>query len=101
MSSGLNFGNVIVTKSKDMVLVITNIGASTLNDTLILPFASYSCVPACVVNVASGSSQNITIHFTPSAIASYNGNAYLENNPSIVSAFTGRGVAGTFKFIDR
>ena len=100
MSSGLNFGNVIVNKSKDLVLTITNVGATTLNDTLILPTA-YTCVSSCTVNVAPNSSQSITIRFTPPALASYNGTAYLEGDPTITSAFTGKGVAGTFRFFDQ
>jgi hypothetical protein len=101
MSSGLNFGNVIVTKSKDLVLTITNVGASALNDTLHLPSTAYTCLPDCTVIVAANSSQNITIRFTPTAITSYNGTAYLEGDATITSAFTGRGVAGMFKFIDQ
>ena len=101
MNSGLNFGTIIVNRSKDLSLTITNVGATTLNDTLILPSTAYTCVPSCAVSVVSGGSQSMTIHFTPTALTSYDGTAYLENNPSITSAFTGKGVAGTFKFIDQ
>jgi hypothetical protein len=79
---------------------MTNSGGSLITDNLLLPFPVYTCVGGCAVSIPAGGSQSITIRFVPTAVTAYNGNAWLENNPTVTFPFTGAGVMGTFKFMD-
>ena len=101
-SSGLNFGNVVIGKTKDLVLTIQNNGSLDLgSDNLSFPFPVYTCVFGCPFNLPPGASVNATIRFTPTAVAVYNGNAYLTAHPSVTFPFTGNGVTASFKFKDQ
>lgn len=98
-SGVLNFGSVVVGRTKDLVLTIQNNGSVDLgSDNLSFPFPVYTCVLGCPFNLPPGASVNATIRFTPSAVASYNGDAYLTAHPSVTFMFTGRGVGAQFKF---
>ena len=99
--SGLNFGNVVVGRSKDLILTITNNDSSDLVDNIVMPFAVYTCSPNCLVNIPAGSSQDVIIHFVPTAVQRYDGDAYLENKPSVTFSFLGAGVSGTIKVKDQ
>lgn len=99
--SGLNFGNVVVGRSKDLILTITNSGASAFVDTIVMPFAVYTCSPNCLVNIPAGDSQDVIIHFVPTAVQRYDGTAYLQNNPSVTFSFLGAGVSPSFNVRDQ
>jgi hypothetical protein len=99
--NGLAFGNVIISRSKDLTLTMSNSGATPIVDTLVMPFPVYTCVGGCAVNIPAGGSQSIIIHFTPTAAQAYNGNAFLQTNSSVTFPFSGAGVVGTFKFRDQ
>jgi hypothetical protein len=107
--TGLNFGNVIVGKTKTLVLTITNTSGALVSDTLTMPSGlPYTCyngttyVTSCPVSIAgNGGTQSITIRFAPTAVQAYNGNASLTTNSTVLFPFTGAGVQGTFRFIEQ
>lgn len=100
--SGLTFGNVIISRSKDLNLRITNTGGTDITDTLVPPFPVYTCVGGCgPYTIPAGGFKDILIRFTPTAAQAYNGSATLQTNNSVTFPFTGAGVVGTFKFRDQ
>ena len=100
--AGLDFGNVIIGRSKDLVLNLTNYGVTDINVTLAMPHPQYSCLTDCTISIsANGGTRNVTIRFTPGAVTTYNGTAYFEEYPlpdGPSFPFTGAGIPGTFKF---
>lgn len=109
VSAGLNFGNVIVNRTKDLTFTLTNnstvldLGSGTLD--FPVPF---SCVSSsvggagvCSYNLTPGATNTFVIRFSPTAITSYSENATLSGNPAYTFPFTGNGVTGTIKFQDQ
>ena len=100
--NGLSFGNVVVGRYRELTLTFSNAGSVDLGmDTVVMPFPEYTCIPSCVADLSPGFVNNITIRFTPTAVQTYNGDAYLENNPTVTFPFTGAGVLGAFQFKDQ
>ncbi len=96
---GLNFGNVVVGKTKNLLLTITNSGSGDLgSNNLNFPYPVFTCLSGCPFNLPPNSSVNVTIRFAPTATTTYNGNASLQNYPSVTFPFTGAGVTGSFIF---
>ena len=100
---GLDFGNVRVTKTKDLVLTIINEGTVDYGlDTLSISNPVYSCVGACpVINLAPGVPNDVPIRFAPLLVQNYPATATLENHPSISYELIGAGVPTTFIIKDQ
>ena len=100
--AGFDFGNVLVWKKKDLILTITNSGTLDLgSNDLSFPFPTYTCVSGCPFNLPPGASVNVTIRFAPTAVQTYDGNAFLTTKPSVIFPITGAGVIMTFQFKDQ
>ncbi|MBI4127435.1 MAG: choice-of-anchor D domain-containing protein [Parcubacteria group bacterium] len=101
---GLNFGNVVVNRTKDLVLRITNSGAVNIGPgaSLNFPFPEYTCLSGCPFNIPPGTFVDVTIRFQPTAVERYDGNSSITPPyDSVVFPFLGAGVAPTFQFRDQ
>ncbi|MDO8482688.1 MAG: hypothetical protein Q7S86_02630, partial [bacterium] len=111
--NGLNFGNVVVkppTSFRELTLRFRNDGLINLGpDTLMMPFPEYTCSVdggasfqvSCPADLSPGFVNNILIRFTPTAVAAFNGEAFLFGHDTVRFMFTGAGVLGTFQFKDQ
>jgi len=71
LSGNFAFGDVIVSKTKQMTLIIQNTGNSTLTVSSISYPAGFS--GSWSGTIAAGSSQNVTVTFSPTVVQAYSG----------------------------
>jgi len=71
LSGSLAFGDVIVSKTKQLTMTVQNTGNSTLTVSSITYPAGFS--GAWSGTIAANSSQNVTVTFSPTAVQSYTG----------------------------
>ena len=94
----LNFGNIIIGESRDLVLTVTNVGDETLTiDQVGIDDEVFTSDFEADIDIASGQSSQITVTFTPAAEVVYGADMTIhsndpENNGNYVVRLNGRGV---------
>ena len=97
----LNFGNVVINKTKDLTLTVTNISSTdTFSDTVLVP-APYSCIANCTFTLLPGEFIDVTIRFAPIAEGCYPATGFLQTYSSVTFELSGCGVRSTLQFRDR
>ncbi|OGZ08368.1 MAG: hypothetical protein A2762_06040 [Candidatus Lloydbacteria bacterium RIFCSPHIGHO2_01_FULL_54_11] len=109
VSAGLDFGNVIVNRTKDLTFTLHNnssivdIGSGTLD--FPVPFTCVSSsvggAGVCSYNLPPDATNTFVIRFSPLVVTPYSENATLSGSPSYTFPFVGNGVSGTIKFQDQ
>ena len=94
----LDFGNVTLAQTKDLTLAVSNTGTATLTVSSVASSNTrFSVVTAAPFNIAPGTSQTITIRFTPLAAGAQAGTLTLASNdasrPQAQVSLSGAGVA--------
>jgi hypothetical protein len=100
LSGDLGFGNITVGQTATRTLTITNSGNAPLNVSSITYPAGFSGNWSTGA-IAAGTSQNITVTFTPTAAQSYGGNITVHSDATsgantIAVSGTGTPAAGTY-----
>jgi len=69
--SNLNFGTLLTNTTRDLVIIVQNVGSATLAGTATGLVPPFSIVSGGAYSLGAGQSQNVTVRFSPSAAASY------------------------------
>ncbi len=90
--SSLDFGPVAVGSSKDLAFTVQNTGGGTLNGSASTS-TPFSIVGDNSFSLGPGESKDITVHFSPTSVATFNGNVNFTSNGGDASPIvTGTGV---------
>lgn len=91
--SSLSFGDVTVGSSKDLTFAVQNSGGGTLTGSASTSATGFTIVGGASFSLGAGTSQSVTVRFSPSSAATFIGNVTFTSNGGAASlSVTGTGV---------
>jgi len=102
LSGSLAFGDVIVSKTKQLTLTVSNTGNSTLTVSSIAYPAGFSGNWSGGI-IAAGGSQSVTVTFSPTAVQSYSGTVTVNSDKTggtDTLAISGNGITDPCNYTD-
>ena len=102
INESLDFGEVILGRSKTLVLTVTNpSNVTSIGIGTILVPPPFSCSGLCTYTLPAGAHQNFTITYTPTTLGDDTGTGSLSGYPASILTFTGKAIKERIRVQER